>query len=145
MKDLFFSIRESRGFKTDSAACKWVCETMPEVFCPLGVNLTIQTVSTWRNQRDKTQNVDTIKKKGPKTKTPGEVPRSSKDNTKVPWGILCILASMILGQYSAGFPLSTTLLAPMVLAFFSTHDITWVPSISWYHKFLHKIGLSQSP
>ena len=46
-----------------------------------------------------------------------------------------------MAEYNAGFPLSTTLLIPMVLGFFEVYKISWVPSKSWYRKFLLKIGL----
>eukprot|EP00731_Ephydatia_muelleri_P020983 Em0013g710a len=82
------------------------------------------------------------KKRGPKPSGEcGVVPKSKTNNTKVPYSLLCLLAGMIVAQYNAGFPLSSTLLMPMVLGFFEVHKISWVPSKMWYRRFLLKIGL----
>eukprot|EP00731_Ephydatia_muelleri_P012093 Em0006g987a len=82
------------------------------------------------------------KKRGPKPSGEcGVVPKSKTNNTKVPYSLLCLLAGMIVAQYNAGFPLSSTLLMPMVLGFFEVHKISWVPSKVRYRRFLLKIGL----
>ena len=132
-RKLFFSLQSSQKL-SDKDMCDWVKIHMSDVFCPDGNILGPTTVSTWKKQIQKEANTPKLqepeaitgKKRGPKPKGPcGQVPDSK--NTKVSYRLLCILASMI-----AGFPLSSTLLMPMVLGFFQIHKISWVPSKSWY-------------
>ncbi|KAL5516980.1 hypothetical protein EMCRGX_G002442 [Ephydatia muelleri] len=123
--------------------CGWVMENMHSVFFPNGKPLISSTVCTWKKQLEKKeahQIADaTGKKRGPKPSRPcGEIQQSKTNNTKVPYSLLCLLAGMVVAQYNARFPLSTTLLMPMVL---KIHKISWVPSQSWYREFLLKIGL----
>ena len=146
VKELFFSLQAFFSLQIKDA-CGWVMENMPSVFCPNGKPLTSSTVCTWKKQLEKkeTQQTDDTpgkKKRGPKPSHPcGELQQSKTNNTKVPYSLLCLLAGMVVAQYNAGFPLSTTLLMPMVLGFFEVHKISWVPSKSWYRKFLLNIGL----
>ena len=146
VKELFFSLQASQKLSIKDA-CGWVMENMPSVFCPNGKPLTSSTVCTWKKQLERKETHQTgdtsgKKKRGPKLSHPcGELQQSKTNNTKVPYSLLCILAGMVVAQYNAGFPLSTTLLMPMVLGLFEVHKISWVPSKSWYRKFLLKIGL----
>ena len=124
---------------------------MPDIFCPSGMPLSVKTVSTWRAKMNSNINDERPKgakgkqKRGRKPSRPlGEVPAPvpGKSHSIIPHALLCVLASMIVAQYQAGFTITTALLAPLVLAFLETHDITWKPAKCWYRRFLHRIGLS---
>ena len=68
------------------------------------------------------------KKHGPKPSPPcDELHESKTNNTRVPYSLLCLLAGMVVAQYNAGFPLSTTLLMPMVLGFIEVHSYHGCP------------------
>ncbi|KAL5516102.1 hypothetical protein EMCRGX_G001373 [Ephydatia muelleri] len=118
VKELFFSLQASQKLSIKDA-CGWVMENMPSVFCPNGKPLTSSTVCTWKKQLERKETHQTgdtpgKKKRGPKPSHPcGELQQSKTNNTKVPYSLLCILAGMVVAQYNAGFPLSTTLLMPM--------------------------------
>ena len=128
MKELFFSLQASLKLSIKDT-CGWVMEN---------------TLSKWKTtdlfhclhmekQLEKKENHQipdaTGKKRGPKPSRPcGEIQQSKTNNTRVPYSLLCLLAGMVVAQYNAGFPLSTTLLMPMVLGIFKVHKISWVPS-----------------
>eukprot|EP00731_Ephydatia_muelleri_P002914 Em0001g2914a len=106
VKELFFSLQASQKLSIKDA-CGWVMENMPSIFCPNGKPLTSSTVCTWKKQLERKETHQT-------GDTPGKKKRGPKPSH--PCG-------MVVAQYNAGFPLSTTLLMPM------------------YRKFLLKIGL----
>lgn len=56
--------------------------------------------------------------------------------------MLSLVAAVIISQAELGIPLSATLVAGLTLPVLAKHGSKWVPSKSWYHLFLLRLGLS---
>jgi hypothetical protein len=56
--------------------------------------------------------------------------------------VLSLVAAVIMSQASLGIPLSAKLVAGLAVPILAKHGSKWVPSRSWYHLFLARLGLS---
>ena len=142
---LFYEFMHSMNFMHETDCIQHVVNSHSDRY---GTYLSASTVSGWKTRKEKieTQRAKPSEPKGPQKRGPKSRPEgfveTKQNNYKISFAYYVAIAMLILTHVTAGLPLSSSLVQPIVLGFLETKDVQWQPSTSWYRKFLKKMGLS---